>query len=189
MRLQALAFILLIARSGLIYSTEITPSVVMDFKLESISKLLTQQTVIQVFQDSRGLLWILTQEGLNNYNGFKLENFKYSSTNSNSISSNFVTRIEEDDQGLLWISTIGGGLNKYNPADNSFTPLYTGSTDNSPLSNDIHTVFRDQSGTLWLGYDNAFSAFNPSTGDFRHFVPQQQVAALPVPGIHPLFSI
>jgi signal transduction histidine kinase/ligand-binding sensor domain-containing protein/CheY-like chemotaxis protein/HPt (histidine-containing phosphotransfer) domain-containing protein len=146
----------------------------MDFKLESISKLLTQQTVIQVFQDSRGLLWILTQEGLNNYNGFKLENFKYSSTNSNSISSNFVTRIEEDDQGLLWISTIGGGLNKYNPADNSFTPLYTGSTDNSPLSNDIHTVFRDQSGTLWLGYDNAFSAFNPSTGDFRHFVPQQQ---------------
>lgn len=174
MRLRALALILLIARSGLIYSTEITPSVVMDFKPESISKLLTQQTVIQVFQDSRGLLWILTQEGLNNYNGFKLENFKYSSTNSNSISSNFVTRIAEDAEGSLWISTIGGGLNKYNPADNSFTPIYTGSTNNSPLSNDIHTVFRDKSGTLWLGYDNAFSAFDPANGEFRHFVPQQQ---------------
>ena len=174
MRLTALAFILLIARSGLLYSTEITPSVVMDFKAEPISKLLTQQTVIQVFQDSRGLLWILTQEGLNNYNGFKLENFKYSSTNSDSISSNFVTRIAEDAEGYLWISTIGGGLNKYNPADNSFTPMYTGSTENSPLSNDINTVFRDQSGTLWIGYDNAFSAFNPSSGRFRHFIPQQQ---------------
>jgi signal transduction histidine kinase/ligand-binding sensor domain-containing protein/CheY-like chemotaxis protein/HPt (histidine-containing phosphotransfer) domain-containing protein len=182
MRLKSLAFILLIARSGLIYSAEITPSVVRDFKPESISKLLTQQTVIQVFQDSRGLLWILTQEGLNNYNGFKLENFKYSSTNSNSISSNFVTRIAEGAEGFLWISTIGGGLNKFNPADNSFTPMYTSSTDNSPLSNDIHTVFRDQSGTLWLGYENSFSAFYPSTGEFRHFLPQKQ-------GFPPLGSV
>lgn len=173
MRILALVLALLITHSGAVSSEEITPSVIIDFQLDPISKNLTQQTVLQVFQDSRGLLWILTQEGLSKYNGFELENFRYSSSNPNSISSNSVNRIAEDLNGSLWIATSGGGLNRYNAANNSFNALYTtGANDSSPLSNDISTIFSDKDGDLWLGYENALSRFNPLTGIFRHYTPQ-----------------
>lgn len=167
----ALALALVISIPGIVNSAEISPTTVIDFQPEAISRNLTQQTVIQVFQDSRGVLWILTQEGLNRYNGFELENFKYSSTHPNSISSNFGTRIAEDSQGFLWIATLGGGLNRYDPAENTFSALYTSeNASKSPLSNDIHTVFSDRNGTLWLGYLNAFSSFDPKSGEFQHFL-------------------
>jgi signal transduction histidine kinase/ligand-binding sensor domain-containing protein/CheY-like chemotaxis protein/HPt (histidine-containing phosphotransfer) domain-containing protein len=143
---------------------------------------LTQQTVSQTFQDSRGTLWFLTQEGLNKYNGITLENYRYSLTNPSSISTNSVTRIAEDLAGGLWVSTLGGGLNKYDPILNSFTTIYAGNDlSKSPLTNDISTIFSDRDGILWLGYKNAFSSFDPIKGDFRHFTPESE--RLPFLGI------
>ena len=58
-----------------------------EFVLSPISRYLTQQTVQTTFQDSRGALWFLTQEGLNKYNGHEIENFRYAPTDPSSISS------------------------------------------------------------------------------------------------------
>lgn len=133
MRVQAIAFAILIALSQFSLSSEIPPDIVIDFKPDPISKLLTQQTIIQVFQDSQGFLWILTQEGLSKYNGFELETYRYSPTNPDSLSSNFVTRITEDLDGTLWIATVGGGLNKYNRSNNTFQQLTQATMLMSPL--------------------------------------------------------
>ena len=173
MKVQAIVFFILIAMSELSASSEITPEIVIDFKPDPISKLLTQQTVIQVFQDSEGFLWILTQEGLSKYNGFELENYRYSPTNENSISSNYVTRITEDSDGVLWISTMGGGLNRYNRTQNSFSSIFTGKDPKkSPFSNEIRTVYRSLDGNILIGYKDAFSFFNPRSGEFQHVVPK-----------------
>jgi signal transduction histidine kinase/ligand-binding sensor domain-containing protein/CheY-like chemotaxis protein/HPt (histidine-containing phosphotransfer) domain-containing protein len=171
MRLHTLIFSLLLTASTVCLSADIPASLAIDFQPAPISKQLTQQTIIQVFQDSRGFLWILTQEGLSKYNGFEIENYKYSASNPNSISSNSVTRITEDSQGTIWISTEGGGLNKYNARNNTFSALYaTGKPIESPLSNAILTVFADNTGTIWLGYNDAFSSYEPSTGKFIHYL-------------------
>lgn len=171
MRLLVLAFTFLMVRASIVSGAEISPSFDIDFKPDSITKNLTQQTVGQIFQDSRGAMWFLTQEGLNKYNGYTLESFRHSPNNTSSISTNSVTRLAEDLDGNLWISTFGGGLNKFSPIENKFTALYTSNEENtSPVSNDISTVFRDREGLLWLGYDGAFSTFNPRTGKFQHFI-------------------
>ena len=167
--------LLLIFRSSIVNSADFSNPIDIDFKPDPISELLTQQTVKQVFQDSRGALWFLTQEGLNRYNGLELENFRYSPTNQGSISTNRMTRIAEDRYGNIWISTLGGGLNRYNPKNNSFSAMYATSEKNlSPLQNDIHTIFTDRDGKLWLGYENAISQFDPSTGVFKHQILSQQ---------------
>lgn len=187
MRLFSLVFILLIYQPGNARGADFSTPIDIDFKPESISKLLTQQTVEQVFQDSRGVLWFLTQEGLNKYNGLALENFRYSPTNQGSISTNYVSRIAEDSQGTLWISTIGGGLNRYNANNNSFSAIYASSErTRSPLRNDIYTIFADSVGKLWIGYDNALSKFDPVTGEFKHFLPDQE--GMPGIGIVKRFS-
>ncbi|MEH6635090.1 MAG: two-component regulator propeller domain-containing protein [Halioglobus sp.] len=175
MRFFALAFTVLLAIAPLDSGANIEPSLDIDFKPDSITKKLTQQTVNQIFQDSKGMMWFLTQEGLNKYNGFTLESFRHSPKNPSSISNNFVTRIAEDLDGNLWISTIGGGLNKYSSSSKSFTAFYTdGKSDRSPLSNDIFTVFRDKDGLLWLGYKDSFSRFDPRSGEFRHFTSESE---------------
>ncbi|MCP5194071.1 MAG: response regulator [Pseudomonadales bacterium] len=70
----------------------------------------------------------------------------------------------------------------YDARTNSFAALYASTNrSQSPLYNDIYTIFTDAQGALWLGYDNAFSVFNPTTGEFQHHIPQQE--GLPFLGV------
>jgi len=163
-------FAVLASIAPLSWSAPITTSV--DFKPASFSRNLTSQSISSTFQDSEGQLWFLSQEGLNRYNGWELENYRYSLTNSNSISSDEVTGITEDKSGTIWVSTINGGLNSYDRIKNSFHqfPLDIGS-NRSPLSPDIHSLFTDSEGLIWVGYENAFSSLNPQNKEFTHYVP------------------
>ena len=52
-----------------------------------------------MFQDSKGLLYISTQEGLSIYDGFRFINF----TNRNGLASNFITDIVEMGDDSLWL--------------------------------------------------------------------------------------
>jgi len=167
----AIAIALPVAFSQSGNTADVRQPVDFDFSLEPLSAQLTQKTVTQTFQDSRGTLWFLTQEGLNKYDGYTLENYRHSSNNDLSISSNEVTRMAEDSSGDLWISTLGGGLNKYDPITNGFIAVYTNQDSaRSPHSNYISTVFADSSGNLWLGYNDGFSLFDPSNGMFQHYI-------------------
>ena len=169
----ALFFLLTCANSA--DGADYTRPLFIEFQRDPISRLLTQQTITQVFQDTRGEVWILTQEGLNKYNGLELKNYLHSPTNPNSLSSNSVTRIIEDHTGILWISTMGGGLNKYNAIKDSFSSIYaTIDKQKSPFSNEIRTIFCDKSGNIWLGYENAVGVFDPVKMEFKHFTPEQE---------------
>lgn len=143
-----------------------------DFFIAPFSKNLTQQTVEQSFQDSRGAMWFVTKEGLNKYTGLKLDNFRHSPKDDQSLSSNNVTKIVEDSSGSIWVATQGAGLNKFNPILRTFSRLYSDPNNrNSPLSNSIYSLSASESEDIWLGYANSFSAFNPASEKFRHFTP------------------
>ncbi|TGD74126.1 response regulator [Mangrovimicrobium sediminis] len=145
-----------------------------EFYEAPFSRNLTQQTVDQAFQDSRGALWLVTQEGLNRYTGLRIENFRHTQGDSSSLSSNNVTRIAEDSNGDLWIATFGGGLNKFSPTKKAFDRYFSDPNDrDSPYSNSIRTIFWDRhASVLWIGYSDAISIFDPKTGSFRHFTPE-----------------
>jgi signal transduction histidine kinase/ligand-binding sensor domain-containing protein/CheY-like chemotaxis protein/HPt (histidine-containing phosphotransfer) domain-containing protein len=170
MRPWFLAAIFLIATLNNVYSAEVPSAPDINFKLATFSKNLTQQTVNEIFQDSRGALWFVTQEGLNRYNGITLENYRYSPTNPLSIRANLVTGIAEDQTGSIWVSTRGGGLNKFHSENNGFSAIQPSSErSSSPLSNEIYSVFCDDSGLLWLGYKGAISSFDIKSGKFNHY--------------------
>ena len=146
-----------------------------EFVLSPLSRYLTQQTVQTTFQDSRGALWFLTQEGLNKYNGHEIENFRYAPTDPSSISSDDVTGITEDTAGNIWIATLGGGLNRYDETKNGFTSYFSETQNlDSPISDDIYSVFTASSGLIWLGYENSFSTFDPTKNKFKHYVPDSE---------------
>lgn len=146
-------------------------------QLSPASASLSQQSVRGVFQDSRGFLWFLTQEGLNRYDGYQVTRFKASTREEGSLSHQSTTGIVEDENGFLWISTAGGGLNRYDPANERFRAYQAKSTINSrsPLSDVIRTIFLATDGIIWIGYADGigFSTFDPATELFTHFPPRQ----------------
>ncbi|MBI3194374.1 MAG: hypothetical protein HYZ34_07925 [Ignavibacteriae bacterium] len=115
---------------------------------------LSQNTVLNIFQESEGFLWFGTQDGLNRYDGFTFTVFKTHPADSSSISDNFVRRISEDRSGNLWFGTLNG-LNKYNRATQTFTRFLPNETKKSCLlSGDIMAIHQDKKGYLWIGTKN-----------------------------------
>jgi len=91
-----------------------------NFKHLNVQNGLTQNIVYHFLQDSRGYMWIGTQNGLSLYDGIKMTNFLHDDQNPKSIARNFISCIAEDSSGQIWVSNENG-IERYNRADNSFT--------------------------------------------------------------------
>lgn len=60
-----------------------------------------------ITQDSRGFIWISTDNGLSKFDGIKFTNMRQSSS-PNSIASNTVRTVMQDSRGTLWTGTAAG---------------------------------------------------------------------------------
>ena len=77
----------------------------------SIKNGLTQNAVTTIFRDSKGLVWMGTQDGLNRFDGLSFKQYKHNPTDSSSLSDQYITAISEDGSGTIWVGTRNG-LNK-----------------------------------------------------------------------------
>jgi ligand-binding sensor domain-containing protein/serine phosphatase RsbU (regulator of sigma subunit) len=103
-----------------IFITEMLPQERIAFKKLTVENGLSQSSVTCILQDRNGFIWLGTQDGLNRYDGYKLKIFKNISSDSTSLSENFIFSIYQDDQGVLYIETQSGKFHKYNPRRESF---------------------------------------------------------------------
>ena len=85
----------------------------------SVEDGLSQGNALFTIQDSKGFIWIGTEDGLNLYDGYQFNIYRNDPRDSTSISSNFVRAIAEDKDGNLWIGT-SSGLNFYNRDKDNF---------------------------------------------------------------------
>lgn len=150
------------------------------FSPAELNKQLTQKTVRQIYQDSSGYLWVITQEGVGRYDGYQLLSFTHDPRKPDSLGSDNVRAIVEDQHQRLWIATDGGGLNLFNSAKHSFSKWQEADNSTaSPLSDRIQTLFLDSQNFIWLGYRNgSFSRFNPDDMIFEHFDTRQLLPQL-----------
>ncbi len=132
---------------------------------------LSQSTVLDVLQDSRGLLWIATENGLNRFNGSEMVSFHHERGNPKSLSNDFIFDIEEDRSGRLWIATNGGGLVKFDRSTSRFTAFrHDPSDSNSIVSNIVRRLMIDDNGTIWIGTRGAgLDRLDPESGQFRNY--------------------
>lgn len=134
---------------------------------------MSQQTVRDIFEDSNGFVWFLTQEGLNRFDGYEVIRFHASKNNKIGLSHQSITSMEEDAEGNFWIATAGGGLNKLDASDFSFESIkYRGRVDSqSPMSDVIMSTMTTSSGAIWLGYGQGvgYSVFEPTSRTFTHY--------------------
>lgn len=111
---------------------------------------LSQETVNAILKDSRGFLWIGTQDGLNRFDGDRFEIFKHED-NSNSISGNHVYKLLEDNLGNIWTGTANDGVSFYNPTYKSFTKIHYQAADMTAACTGI---IKDEKGNIYISFLN-----------------------------------
>lgn len=121
--------------------------------------------VYVTFQDSKGYLWIGTDNGVRKYDGYTFKQYNHDPNDSQSIGSNFVFSIMQDSNGQLWF-TGNNNISLYDQKTETFT-VY-----NSPDGNIMRTIIEGHDGLIWFGGDKSpLYALDPSTGNIVHSIP------------------
>ena len=113
---------------------------------------LSQSSVKCLFQDSKGFLWIGTEDGLNRYDGYDFEIMNSSPIDPSSICGNDISCIYENPyDSTLWIGSQNAGLNIYNREQNNFYSFsFSSDSRNKIPSNYVNDLIATNNGTLWI---------------------------------------
>lgn len=126
--------------------------------------------IIDIQEDSKGDLWVLTStDGL-----YRMtpdgKRYQYGLYNSDKgLLSNNVIGFLDDDNGNIWVSTNGQGVYQFNRSRNKFTHIPI------PQDNYEKVVYRmeeDSEGNIWLSTNNGLIRYNPKTTITRIFTTQ-----------------
>ncbi|MDX1516575.1 MAG: two-component regulator propeller domain-containing protein [Woeseiaceae bacterium] len=132
---------------------------------------LSQSNVLSILQDSDGLMWFGTENGLNSYNGYDFTHYRRQRGNPRALASDFIFDVAEDGDGQLWIATNGGGLAKLDRKTGHVNNWrHEAGKAGSVSSNVIRRVLIDDAGHIWLGTRGAgLDRFDPKTGTAENF--------------------
>jgi len=104
-----------------------------------------------IYKDSQGLMWIGTAKGLNRYDAYEFQTFYHNEKDRNSISDDNILTIFEDSHGMIWVGTMKGGLNRYNPEDETFQRFPSDSEDEFGIRNSqVWSICEGPSGFIWF---------------------------------------
>ena len=100
---------------------------------------LSNSSINSIFQDSNGLMWFGTWDGLNVYNGAEFETFRHERYTDSvcTISHPVVRDIFEERKGVLWITT-DFGINRFDLATHQIESYYLGYRDSGIFLSLIH---------------------------------------------------
>ncbi|MBC7565891.1 MAG: response regulator [Pedobacter sp.] len=131
---------------------------------------LSENNINCILQDSRGFIWLGTQDGLNRFDGTTFKVYRNEHQDLSTLSNDFITGLAEDRAGNIWIATNEGGLNKFDRRKNRFY-RYSHAEEkmNSIAAMRINTIAIAADQTLWLGTSNGLDHFDPKTGSAVHY--------------------
>ena len=139
-----------------------------NFTNYSINNGLSQSVVNCIFQDSKGYIWIGTQNGLNRFNGESFEVYSYNPDDTGSISNNWIYSMAEDHNGNLWIGTKGG-INEYQVKRNKFRRIAYQTGFAYDVTQYGYDVICLNNGNLLINTPPVLSVYDPKTDSLTHF--------------------
>lgn len=138
--------------NGLFKYSDIDNSLVEYTNKEYDIKTLINNTILDIYKDKSGLMWIGTISGISRVNP-KQEFINYQKRfgEENTLSGKSISGIYEDEFGDLWIGTNTSGLNKIERKDDKYIHYnYDKFNTNTIASNNIWQVTGDRKGNVWV---------------------------------------
>lgn len=112
--------------------------------------------ITTLHQDSKGYLWIGTDDGFSVFDGSTFRNVLPEPNTLWGFVNDFFE--STSDTGVMWVATNGGGLIRY--AHGSYTRMLV---DTLPAANRVNDVYQDKHGVLWMTTDNGFYRYEKNT--------------------------
>lgn len=112
---------------------------ILRFEHFNTSRGLSQNTVTSILSDSKGFLWVGTNNGLNRYDGNKFRVFVNEENGTQNFTHNRVVHLWEDAKGFIWFETHDGHYHYFDPVREVFTSLSSYFSDDESY----HTLFSD----------------------------------------------
>lgn len=128
---------------------------------------LSDNSVNKLFEDTRGQLWVATENGLCLFNKATRNFTRF--TTANGLPSNIIYAMLEDDNNNLWITT-SNGLVSMN-IQNKHISVYTKA--NGLLTNQFNynSAYKDAAGNMYFGCVKGMIKFNPKEFSGNFYVP------------------
>ena len=131
---------------------------------------LDEESVYSQLIDSKGRLWVGNAWGLS-----RAEAGSSVFTRIPEIGLDWIVCMKEDKKGRIWLASMGSGVWKYTPEDNSFKKYFNDSKDaNSLSSNSVSSVMEDSKGQIWFSTDRGgICRYNEADDNFTTFSKEQ----------------
>jgi ligand-binding sensor domain-containing protein/signal transduction histidine kinase len=130
---------------------------------------LSQATARALAQDSEGMVWIGTQDGLNRFDGEDVRVLRRDPARSDSLSDNHVTALAVDARGALWVGTQAGGLGRYDADEDRFRNFPVAPHREDALADvPVHAIAQARDGRLWIASGRGhLQRLDPARGHFE----------------------
>lgn len=113
---------------------------------------LPQNSILAIFQDNTGFIWMGTDDGLARFDGYQFQVFRHQPGNGTTIHNNVIRAIIADPLGHIWIGTEGGGISIFNPKNESFYNLAALAPNLEGFSTaKISSLLIDNQNRIWAG--------------------------------------
>jgi signal transduction histidine kinase/CheY-like chemotaxis protein/ligand-binding sensor domain-containing protein len=118
---------------------------------------ISSNTILHLFEDRLGNIWICTLSGLNKFDPLS-RHFTVFKT-KDGLPNDYAQAILQDDKGHLWVST-NNGISMYDPKTNKFKN-YT--TEDGLQGDEFkqHAALKSSTGAFYFGGVNGFNSFFP----------------------------
>lgn len=137
------------------------------FSALTIKDGLSQLTVTTILQDSKGLMWFGTRDGLNSYDGKSFQTYLFNSIDNRL--DNHVVALCEDKKHNLWIGTTSGLVCKEFVSGTYKTFFKDKKTANSLSDNYIFALATDNQNRLIVGTKSGLNVYNSTKKGFDHY--------------------
>lgn len=131
---------------------------------------LDEESVYSQLIDSRERLWVGNAWGLS-----RAEAGSSNFTRIPEIGLDWIVCMQEDRKGRIWLASMGSGVWKYTPEDNSFKKYNNDPKEtNSLSSNSVSSIMEDSKGQIWFSTDRGgICRYNEIDDNFTTFSKEQ----------------
>ena len=127
---------------------------------------LSNSSINTIFQDSDGLLWFGTWDGLNSYNGREFKVNKPDPGNPRTISNNIIREIVEERKNILWIAT-DRGINRLDKRNTAFERFFVNAGNQRISSEHSFLITKNSSNRIFAAiYEQGIYYFDAKTHKF-----------------------
>lgn len=130
---------------------------------------LADQNIEFISPDSKGYIWIATNNGLSRFDGYSFNNYRFDAEDTTSLKGTRILDIFEDSKGNLWVGTTKFGVSIYNYEADRFEQFTIPKVELGI----IRGITEDQNGTIWFASRKGVISVNPETKAHKTYIPNE----------------